>query len=339
MIPYGWIRSGALMQRIRLLLVLLAISASAMTAHASQQLPTTWVPGQYYDFVGSTGNLYFTRLPADEFCTVGAAILRTSKDTKQTPITLYQAPNCDIRFLDIARNGVYAVVLESHNADLLRVPLAGGTPVKLADTAIIAETGFNNRLAVDPVTSVVYWADAAGVKKVSMSGGPVTTLATFSGGFTTKTIGLDATYVYWTAGSSIKRVPKAGGTPITWVTTNNAQYMHVVGSGWVVWLERNPFKIREKRGDASPPKDLYVGDNARVGSSVYYRSGDAYLYQTDYAGCCGNDYKMWHYQWSTGVRSPHVTGTYLIGASQLEVDSTRVWFIDALGLRKVAVEP
>jgi hypothetical protein len=292
---------------------------------------TAWVPS-YSSFVGSTGNLYIaSHAGGGEFCTPttdGATISRTSKDTAQTPNLLYKAPDCLHDFAAIARDGTYAVVLDAGRRTVSRIPLAGGALVDLATTAAIGNS--TARLAVDAgvTPSQVYWADAAGIKTVSMAGGAVTTLVPFTGGFTTSSIGIDATYVYYTAGSSIRRVPKAGGPALDRVATNNAEALFVYGNDQIYWTERAPFKVRSQIGFGVT--DLYIGDNTRQASSVYFDGTFAYV--IDYA-TNGTDYRLHRIHPSVRMLDPIPTGN-ILGAHHLEIDATRAWWVDDQGIKK-----
>jgi hypothetical protein len=292
---------------------------------------TSWVPVAGA-FVGSTGNLYIANhVGGGEFCspaTDGASISRTSKDTAQAPNVLYKAADCLHDFVAIARDGTYAVVLDAGRKTVSRIPLAGGALVDLATTAAVSTGGAT--LAVDAGVSPsrVYWADAAGIKTVSMNGGPATTLVPFTGGFTTGAIGIDMTYVYYTAGNVIRRVPKAGGPATDRVTTNNADALFVAGNDQIYWTEHAPFKVRSQIGFGVT--DLYIGDNSRQATSIYFDGTFAYV--TDYANG-GTDYRLHRIHPDVRMLDPIPTGN-ILGAHHLEIDATRAWWVDTTGIKK-----
>jgi hypothetical protein len=86
-----------------------------------------------------------------------------------------------------------------------RVPLAGGSAVTLATSP--AYIGLRD---IDTDGTSLYWADAGGLRKMPIGGGPVSTLDAKK---SISVFGLDATRVIYANGERILSVAKAGGQP------------------------------------------------------------------------------------------------------------------------------
>ena len=192
----------------------LAVLASSTPAFAAG--PTVVAQEAPIRLVQSTANLYWTS-GFNTSAPFSAAVYRTGKnDTPGKETVLYREDRNDSFFfgdLTFANdNGVFygyfaANYLDRGFSEIKRIPLAGGPAVTLA-------TSLSPLAASDLVTdgSFLYWADAGGLRKMSISGGAITTL--FSGG-TLLRVALDATQVYFSNGAAINSVPKAGGGVVT----------------------------------------------------------------------------------------------------------------------------
>lgn len=92
---------------------------------------------------------------------------------------------------------------------LMKVPIAGGSPVVLAATLAY----YPGNIAVDATS--VYWAAGGYLMKVPLGGGCPVTVATGGGG----TVVVDALNAYWTGADpgqsgTLMKAPLAGGTPV-----------------------------------------------------------------------------------------------------------------------------
>jgi len=194
--------------------------------------------------IQSTGNLYWT---ADQ--TVQgrstAVVYRASKTNEpgQEQI-LYQElslPTSRVDFEAITYANVggtwygyfVANYLSQKESQIKRVPLTGGTAVVLATSP--AAIG-NRDLVTDG--SSLYWADADGIRKMAITGGPVQTLVS---GQTFAHLGLDGPLLYYSSGNSILTVPTSGGASTTVVSAPSAitaMYPPSAASG-VLWGEAN----------------------------------------------------------------------------------------------------
>ncbi len=189
--------------------VLAGVSAGAASAASSHTLAF----GQMTGLVQSTGNLYWTTFSADEFGPDSATVWRGSKsNVPGSESVLYRETRSD-RFgfgdLTYANPGTWFGYVLVNYGDLgryriKRVPLAGGTTVSLVQLPGFARD-------IDTDGTHLYWADSAGLRKMPLGGGAVTTLV---GGSNITSIGLDASQVYYVTGSIVRSLPKAGGSSV-----------------------------------------------------------------------------------------------------------------------------
>jgi surface antigen len=206
--------------------------------------------------VQSTGNLYWT---ADRTATViqggvtqetdQADFYRASKDNQpgQEQI-LYQeslpatatARSVDFEAITYANvdgtwYGYFVANYSLHNeSQIKRVPLSGGAAVVLATSPAVIG---NRDLVTDG--SLLYWADAGGIRKVAITGGTVETLVP---GGTFAHLGLDGSSLYYSSGNSILHVPTSGGPSSVLVSAASAItaiYPPSATNGNVYWGESN----------------------------------------------------------------------------------------------------
>ncbi|NUP13318.1 MAG: hypothetical protein HOW73_45345 [Polyangiaceae bacterium] len=177
----------------------------------------------------STGNLYWTANSFSEFGGYYAAVYRAGKgNAPGSELILHQesSPN-PVTFGDITYALVggswygYFVSNSGGVSHIKRVPLTGGAAVVLATSP--AEIG--GRQTLDTDGTYLYWADAAGVYKMPMGGGAVTTLAGASG---VVSLGLDAANVYYAAGLQIYAVSKSGGFVAAVANATNVQNINAI---------------------------------------------------------------------------------------------------------------
>lgn len=113
---------------------------------------------------------------------------------------------------------------------IMKVPLAGGTPVTLCAQPATA--------AIEVDAHDVYWGDLAlsdNVGKIPIGGGTTTSLAT---GLVTG-LALDSTNLYWSDGNvkGLLKVPIGGGTPSTIWTGSDAPFGLVVDATNLYWID------------------------------------------------------------------------------------------------------
>lgn len=117
---------------------------------------------------------------------------------------------------------VYWTNLAGNHA-VMKVPIAGGTPVVLANAT--------SPWAVAAYGQQVYWTDGDNVMSATSSGGSATTLA--SGQAFPFDLAVDATNLYWTnarGAGAVLKMKKAGGTPITLVAQSGTARLAVDAS-------------------------------------------------------------------------------------------------------------
>jgi hypothetical protein len=196
--------------------------------------------------IQSTGNLYWTANQTVRGIS-RADIYRASKENQpgQERI-LYQesrraaSGRVDfgaITYAYVGGNwyGYFAANYPRQNkSEIKRVPLPGGAAVVLATSpAVVA----NRDLVTDG--SFLYWADADGIRKMAIAGGPVRTLVS---GRTFAHLGLDGAVLYYSSGDSIRHVPTSGGASTTVLTAPSAitaLYPPSATNANVYWGEAN----------------------------------------------------------------------------------------------------
>lgn len=271
-------RSGSGLRRFALAVGTVAVAVVGMIAPSAPALaaaPTTVATEAPTRLVQSTGNLYWTNNFINEFGPSFAGVYRTGKsDTPGSERLLYSESRSDgyFYFGDLAYanvGGSFFGYFAANYVDLgftqiKRIPLAGGTAVVLA--TLSTQIG-----ARDLVTdgSFLYWADAAGLRRMSLGGGTVTTLA---GGTNLLRVGLDANQVYYSAGTTINSVPKSGGAITQQVVASSAvKSLYVqpaAAAGTVIyWAEENAsVKSRPVGGAISTYQGVLTGRHAESAS-------------------------------------------------------------------------
>jgi hypothetical protein len=172
------------------------------------RLPTTLSYTQPGRVIQSTGNLYWTANQTQAGMSQ-VDVFRASKDNKPgQELILYQesqSATSPVDFAAITYANVggtwYGYFVANYPAEaesqIMRVPLAGGAGVVLAiSPAVIGDRD----LMTD--WSFLYWADADGIRKMAIAGGPVQTLVS---GTAFAHLGLDGSLLYYSSGNSILR--------------------------------------------------------------------------------------------------------------------------------------
>jgi hypothetical protein len=175
-----------------------------------------------------------------EFCSPPGAVLRAPVTGGSTAETLYD--DCEFSPFYVRVDGPQVYILDWNEEDVLRLPVTGGVPIKIADSqGSIFNRGF------DTDADFVYWTDNFGVKKAFKTGIGTTVLATIGGsGNGLDGLVVDDTHVYYLESHFsgtywVKRVSKSGGTIETLYQSSddtrwNVREIHV-DDNHLYWLE------------------------------------------------------------------------------------------------------
>lgn len=186
--------------------------ASASSAGTLTQIHN----GSVTHIVTSTGNIYWTEHILNEIQPSTARIMRAEKTAKpgESRVLYSELSNTNQPFgrlvyahLDtwygyfIANDESGSAV--NYSSSIKRIPLAGGE-AKLIKTL----PRYVGKRSLRTDGSYLYWADNGGIRRMSMNGGQITTLASTT---EANRLEIDANYVYYTDGNIIRRVLKTGG--------------------------------------------------------------------------------------------------------------------------------
>jgi hypothetical protein len=287
--------------------------------------------------VSSTGNLYFTSFGINEFGPSAASFLRTGKYSPPGSEGLLYSESGPAYF-DFG-NVVWAKVAGTYygyfvaNYDrfgvrisqIKRVPLGGGSPVILAQSPAYIGVG---DLATDG--STLFWADAGGVRSISLNGGAIHTLVSST---SVSHIGLDPVSVYYSEGVRISRVAKAGGaaTPLLFAAANvTALYL------WPALPTSYSFIFWGEQGGAVRSYSPFGGSQFTWQNPIPGRDVTSVGYDGTRAlwiDCAepGNP------QCNVSVQSGGVHPTTVnagVGASHLQWDATSMYWIGVPGIQR-----
>lgn len=305
----------------------LGVGADASAASG----PTLLAWGSVYRLKQSTGNLYWTRYSLNEFGPDSAYVYRASKsNTPGNERPLYSETRSDyfgigdITYAYVGTWYGYFVVnyINLGISQIKRVPLAGGTTVTLAQSPSVVEL---RDLETDG--SFLYWADAGGLRKMSIGGGAITTLVA---GSNIVSVGLDSTRVFYSAGTAVRSVPKTGGTSTTRVigsTNVTSMYIHGASTNTVIyWGEQDgAVKSYPLGGGTTIHQWPIPGRSTR---SVSF-DGTRVLW-TDCASPGGN----WCYVRKRQGGTTTTVSSGGVGASNIQGDASAMFWSDAGGLKK-----
>jgi hypothetical protein len=152
--------------------------------------------------------------------------------------------------LSTAPDGAFRVVgaganvwLGNHD-QILRLPLTGAAPERIADAAFPPIA-----LAVDGAR--VVWLSLYGIHSVPIGGGPVRDLWLGQDHVRPPKLALDANFAYFVDQESLVRVPLAGGTP-TLVAAKPGDFR--VEADELYWVSSTENEVRRLRPDLSAPE-------------------------------------------------------------------------------------
>ncbi len=258
----------------RILVAYLLIIGTLVFPYQSFSAVTLIVPNDR-GLQDTDGNfVYLRRGIGAEFCSPPGTVLRASV-TGGMVDTLYAS--CDFSPFYVRVGGPNLFVLDWDADDVVKLPITGGSPLKIADTQrAVFHRGF------DTDEDFVFWADGDGVKRAFKTGIGTTTLATIDA-FGVGLVGLavDETYVYYIetnfSGSpftyTVKRVLKSGGSAQTLYLSPGSSFWSVGGihvdSDNLYWLEAisndpNVMKKMPKDGSASPVTFINPGSSRTI---------------------------------------------------------------------------
>jgi len=204
----------------------------------------------------STGNVYFTSHDA-----AGATVWRTSQNSHpgQESVLFWEAGARfgDIVFAQIGGNFFGFFFARKNNViTIRRVPLTGGNATVIATVTDVDIDNSHGNLATDGVS--LFWQDVGAIRKVSVNGGPITTLDQTRQNTPTAGIVLQNGRIIYASVTDIRFVPTTGAvtapavrTLATAATTVTA--LHAGFSG-VYWGDRDG-AVRVKRS-GSPAHTL-----------------------------------------------------------------------------------
>jgi hypothetical protein len=202
-------------------------------------------------------------------------------------VTTHLSELDQVRSLDVASGTLYFIDGSSPppggaSGRIARAPIAG-TPITTVVTAVMADAG--TPMAVDD--NNLYFADASGLKKVSLQGGVVESLASDLVTDTIYAVAVDGQFVYFLSRrrSPIVRRVAVGGGPIEDVTLPASGLRHssarlVLSDGYFYWVERSysvppADAIMKASVNGGPPIAIAsgmppLGDIAVSGNNVYF---------------------------------------------------------------------
>jgi hypothetical protein len=222
------------------------------------------------DIVINNGHVFW----AEDYCCGGGVFtgnIKMMPVTGGAPTTLVNELN-GVRSLDVASGSLYFIEGDPYpppggaSGRIAKAPIAGG-PVTTLVTAVMADAG--TPMTVDD--NNVYFADASGLKKVSLQGGVVERLASELVTDTIYALAADGQFVYFLSGrrSPIVRKIPVGGGPIEDVTVPVNTLRHssarlVLSDGYFYWVERS-YSV--------PPADAIMKASVQGGPATALVSG------------------------------------------------------------------
>ena len=282
--------------------------------------------------VQSTGNLYWTSSAINEFGPSFAGVYRTGKTDTPGKETLLYSENRDDYFFfgDLAYaqvNGAFfgyftANYVDAGTAQIKRVPLTGGPAVVLATLP----RAFGVQDLVTDGT-FLYWADGLGVRKMSLSGGTVTTLAT---GTSTFRVGLDATQVFYSDGNRINSVPKTGGAVTAQVIDASpitAMFVQAGAGGTSLYWGNDSGSVQSR--PVGGAVTVYQSVTSTRSVSAVSFDGTRVLW-SDFVRTAGNNYVVRKSQGGTTT----VVSSGGVGATDVQGDAGAMFWGDVSGVKK-----
>jgi hypothetical protein len=182
---------------------------------------------------------------------------------------------------------------QENESQIKRLPLTGGGAVVLATSPrFIADR--------DLVTdgSFLYWADAGGIREMSVAGGTVGTLVA---GTTFSHLGLDGALLYYSSGDIVLAIPTHGGLSPIVSATSTAQAVHrrlPVDGG-------NPSVVVS---GASPVTAIYPPSAANA--NLYWGAADGSV--SVFPGPSGSVYQLQAPRPGNTITSLSLAGNYIV---------------------------
>ena len=217
------------------------VKSSSTVSVLAENVGSGGTPNQPRDVNADGSSVYWIDVNGGPFNTTGVRQVPISGGnfTTLTTIGHYTAMAIDLTnvFISYFDNPFTPITCK-----LAKISKSGGNLVDLA--SIEGENVCTSGIVVDE--NNVYWVEAASgkVKKVPISGGTVTTLA--SGLNDPARIAVDQNYVYWTEAANgvagagaVKYVSKNGGQVVTLASGLNKPYGTATDGVYLFWTEQN----------------------------------------------------------------------------------------------------
>jgi hypothetical protein len=284
--------------------------------------------------VSSTGNLYFTEFGINEFGPSSASFYRTGKYSPPGSEGLlygelgpayFNFGNVVWAYVGGIYYGYFVANYDRGGgriSQIKRVPLAGGTPVVLAQSPAYIGVG---DLATDG--STLFWGDTGGVRSMPVNGGTVHTLVSSP---SISHIALDPNNVYYSQGASIGKVAKAGG-PLGTVFTASATV-----TALYVWspVPSYPVVFWGEQGGAvrsASPQGLFTWQGPIAGRDVTSVGYDGT--RALWIDCAEPGNTQCNVRVQSGGISPTVVNAG-VGAGHLQWDATSMYWIGVPGIQR-----
>jgi hypothetical protein len=239
----------------------------------------------------------WSRAPLFVLTALGAACSSASSGGPASATTTSLASGLSAQLLALDATNVYAAT----QSGIVRVPLAGGKPVSLAQ--LPQQSGASGLAAGG---SRVFWSqnDDSGTTpqgtlySAPIGGGAATTVATVAG--YAGAIGTDDTDVYW-AGSAIGtacatascgilvKAPLAGGTAVTLSTSAHSPTSFAFDDTNVYWGSSDGFLLKMPKSGGSPTvladfESTSIEGVGLAGSTLYWGASGGDVYETPVGG-------------------------------------------------------
>jgi hypothetical protein len=259
-------------------------------------------------------------------------VYRTGKtDTPGKETVLYsESRNDSFAFGDLAYanvNGAFfgyfaANYTTAGVTQIKRVPLPGGAAVVVANVA-------NPIGGRDLVTdgSFLYWADNAGLRRMALGGGTITTLASSS---TLLRVGVDGNFVYYSDGNRINIVPKGGGTITTLAVASarvSSLFVQAASTGTAVYWGDDLGTVQSRSAGGVFSTYQSAGTTRAVASVSF--DGTRVLW-SDFLKSTGNSYATRKFQGGTTT----TVSSGGVGGTDVQGDAGAMFWGDVSGVKK-----
>ncbi len=282
------------------------------------------------DLIASTGNLYWTSYAIDEFGPDSASVWRASKsNTPGSEILLYRESGdvADFRYFgSLCYAQISGAWFGYFVANYGSVSQIKRIPLTGGSATVLA-TSPGQIGTRDLVTdgATLFWTDSAGLRSMPIGGGAITTL--FSGGALSRLV-IDGARLVFNSGGTLLAMAKTGGFTSTIASeSTNISALSTNGTGTVYWGTEGA-AVRSRNGTSSVT--TYQSPTAgRRASSVTF-DGSRVVWSDCVSpngnGCAVKTKVLWFVQTLTSGG---------VGTGNLQSDASNVFFGEAGGLKKI----